>query len=305
MSVELENHLKNGTQLLFELHDAARALDEFSRALALDPQCLVAFVYRHFCYRELETWDRALSDLNQALRLCPDDHRLYTYRSEVNIELRDYPAAYDDLCEAMQLDGALELLWSRGFVALEMRRFAQAIEDYTEVILMCPQDACAHNNRGLAYMKNGQFEEALADFNTSLSINADHPDHHNSRARLYMMLGETDLARADSEAALDACERAFDPTLGDHIVWNDRAEALVRLGRFEEAIETSRSVVGIKPGDPEPYRFMAEAHCGLGNYDEALSFFEKSIALDADPEVIKKRDQLLEKIKSSTAPKSG
>lgn len=301
MSIELENHLRDGTQLLFDLHDPKAAVDEFSRALAIDPLCLVAFVYRHLGYRDLDMWERALSDLNQAMRLCPDDHRLFAYRSEVKIELRDFAGAYDDLCDAMQLDGAIDLLWSRGFVALELRRAEQAIEDFTEVLLMCPDDACAYNNRGLAYMQMGMIEEALRDFNTAIKMNSDHPDHHNSRARLYMKTGETALAMVDSEAALDACDRVFDPSLGDHVVWNDRAEALVRLGRFEEAIETSQSVLKIKPKDPEPYGLMAEAYSGLGRHEDALSYFDKSIALDANPDVVKKRAALVEKLKSSAA----
>jgi tetratricopeptide (TPR) repeat protein len=304
MSLELENHLKNGTQLLFDLHDPDRAIEEFSRALSIDPQCLVAFVYRHFAYVELKMWAKALADLNQSLRLCPDDHRLYAYRAQVKVELRDYSGAYDDLTDGMQLDGALELLWQRGYVALKLRRLSQSVEDYSEIILMCPEDACAHNNRGLAYMQMGDLEKALADFDKAIELNSDHPDHHNSRARVYMMTGRTDLAMQDSRTALDACDRMFDPSIGDDIVWNDRAEALVRLGRYQEAIDTSRNVLGIAPDDPEPYRFIAEAYCGMGKDNDALEYFNKSIELDPDPEVVQQRAALLQKMREAGATES-
>jgi tetratricopeptide (TPR) repeat protein len=299
MVSEFESHLENGKHLLFQLQDPAAAIDEFSRALSVDPSSVVAFVYRHFAYVDLKMWVKAIADLNQAIRLCPDDYRLYSYRADVKVESRDYESAYDDLCEAMTLDGSLDLLWRRGYVALKLRRDDQAVDDYSEIIAMCPEDACARNNRGLAYLNKGLIQEALNDFNRAIELNADHPDHHNSRARLFEQLGDRDKAIFDSEAALETCDRVFDPSLSDDVVWNDRAEALVRLGRYQEAIETSKNVLRIRADDPEPYRFIADALAGLEQYDEALKNYDKSIELDRDPEVVTRRTRLLEKLQKA------
>lgn len=299
MVSEFEHHLANGKHLLFQLQDPAAAIEEFSRALSIDPSSVVAFVYRHFAYADLKMWSKAIADLNQAIRLCPDDYRLYSYRADVKVEARDYQGAYDDLCEAMTLDGSLELLWRRGYVALKLRRNQQAITDYTEILSMTSEDGCARNNRGLAYLQEGLLEEALVDFNKAIELNADHPDHYNSRARLYERLGELEKAMRDSQIALETCDRIFDPSLSDDVVWNDRAEALVRLGRYDEAIETSKNVLRIRADDPEPYRFIAEALTGLGQYDEALRNYDKSIELDRDPDVVARRSRLLEKLQKA------
>lgn len=296
MSIELETHIRLGTQYLFDMHDPDRAIDEFSRALAIDPACLVAFVYRNFAFAELKQFPKALADLNQALRLCPDDPRLYNYRADVRIELHDFAGAYDDLCDAMQLDGDVHLLWRRGYVALKLRKLQQAAEDYTEILLMIPDDACAYNNRGLAYMGLGDLERAMLDFNKSIELNPDHPDHHNSRARLYVLIGNDEKAKADSLTAIETCDRVFDPDLGDDIVWNDRAEALLRLGRYDEAIKCSEDVLKIKPNDPEAWRYLGEAHAMMGKNEDALKCFDKSIEIDADPEVLLQRADLLEKL---------
>jgi tetratricopeptide (TPR) repeat protein len=100
----------------------------------------------------------------------------------------------------------------------------------------------------------------------------------------------------DSQTALDTCDRVFDPSLSDDVVWNDRAEALVRLGRYKEAIETSKNVLLIRSDDPEPYRFIADALVGLGEYDNALKHYDKSISLDADPDVMLLREKLVRKL---------
>lgn len=298
MVSEVEVHIAKGKRLLLDQQDAVAAIDEFSRALADDPTSVAAFVYRHFGYLDLKMWPRAIADMNQAIRLCPDEPRLFAYRAQAKIESRDYAGAYDDLCEAMTMDGtggSLDLLWKRGYVALKLRRSDQAIADYGEILAMCPQDACARNNRGLAYMEKGLLEEALDDFNRAVELNSDHPDHLNSRARFYEQTGQTELALRDSALALETCDRIFDPSLSDDVVWNDRAEALVRLGRYEEAMETSRKVLLIREDDPEAYRFIADALGGLGRYDEALKNYDKSISLDADPEVIALRAKLEQK----------
>lgn len=302
MVSELELHIANGKRLLLEQHDAAGAIDELSRALADDPSSVIAFIYRHFAYADLKLWSRALNDVNQAIRLCSDDYRLFAFRAEVKLESRDYAGAYDDFCIAMEMEGeggSQSLLWKRGYVALKLRRCEQAISDYSEIISMSPEDACARNNRGLAYMHKGLLQEALADFNRAIELNADHPDHLNSRARLYEQVGEAELAARDSQLALDTCDRVFDPQLSDDIVWNDRAEALVRLGRYDEAIETSEKVLLIREDDPEPYRFIADALAGLGRYDEALKNYDKSISLDADPEVMMLRQKLQQKVQNA------
>ncbi len=361
MSVELENHIANGTRLLWDMQDPENAVDEFSRALAMDPHCLIAFVYRHFAYGDLKMWSRALADLNQAIRLCSDDFRLYDYRSDVHTQLRDYSSAHDDVSTAIalyglfpaellagdildlegaeildpseliedddglsievaavgsdsierpsptfmladedesaeQLDRLLHLLWKRGFISLELRQLEEAVENYNRVIEMRPEDACARNNRGLAYMRMAMYEEALADFNSAILLNPAHPDHHNSRARLYFLTGQTELALLDSQVALEACDCVFDPNLGDDMVGNDRAEALVNLGRYQEALDTVKTVLAIRTDEPETYSIMADALCGLGQDAEALTHFNKSILLDADPEVFLRRAQLFEKM---------
>jgi len=58
------------------------------------------------------------SDRNQSIRLCREDHTLYAYRAQVKIEMRDYSGAHDDLCDAME-------------------------EDYSKILLMSQDDACA------------------------------------------------------------------------------------------------------------------------------------------------------------------
>ena len=45
-----------------------------------------------------------------------------------------------------------------------------AIEDYTKVIELKPDDTEAHNNRGVAYYNKGDYDRAIADYTKAIEL---------------------------------------------------------------------------------------------------------------------------------------
>jgi tetratricopeptide (TPR) repeat protein len=89
----------------------------------------------------------------------------------------------------------------------------RAIADYDEAIRNNPQDAEAHNNRGLAHAATGNLDRALADYGRAIEINPDYAEAYNNRGLAYYRKGALaealdDLTRAETLLPAGSAQRA-------------------------------------------------------------------------------------------------
>ena len=69
--------------------------------------------------------------------------------------------------------------------------------DTTEAIARIPDEAEAHNTRGIAYSENGDQDKAIAEFSKAIALKPDFADAYNNRGIAYGEKGEYDLAIED------------------------------------------------------------------------------------------------------------
>ena len=111
-------------------------------------------------------------------------------------------------CTALINDGnasssALAMAHSlRGEALAEQYQFASAIADFSEVILLEPNNVIALHNRGIAYGRLKQFSKALADFNQVVRLVPKNPYIYNDRGNAYDDLEQYVLAIADYDRAI-------------------------------------------------------------------------------------------------------
>jgi hypothetical protein len=82
-----------------------------------------------------------------------------------------------------------------------MKRYEDAISDFSEVIKLDRRAVDAYCNRGSAYFELGKVESAIQDFNSALRINPRDADLYYNRAVAYLAKGQNDLATKDFEMA--------------------------------------------------------------------------------------------------------
>lgn len=116
----------------------AEALEDYSRAVDLDPRFSEAYNQRGIIYTKLGFLDKALGDFSNAIMTSPrPDFSYYV---------------------------------NRGVVHAKRKGFAQAVKDYTTAVQLNPYSADAYRNRGIAYKKMGLIEEAGRDFKKAAGI---------------------------------------------------------------------------------------------------------------------------------------
>jgi tetratricopeptide (TPR) repeat protein len=121
-----------------------QAIQEFSRAIQLNPKYQIAYFVRAHVYQQVQEFQKSLADYNQAILLNPKLSNAYNNRASLkNEKLND-------------IQGALT--------------------DYTQAILLNPKDSYAYNNR--ASLKNEKLNDmqgALADYNQAILLTQNFP----------------------------------------------------------------------------------------------------------------------------------
>ena len=108
------------------------------------------------------------------------------------------------------------------------------------------------------------------------------PDDIEQLARLELMradLAETPRAKLQATFRLAAVLRKAPDRLD---VRRKRAELLLEIGRYADALEQLQHLLEVMPDDPELYRMLARAHAGRADFPAAVLAYRKAIELEPD-----------------------
>jgi len=131
-----------------------------------------AYANRGTAYRDTRQYDRAMDDYNKAVELNPGDARAYVLRGTVHVLTEQYDRVIEDCSKAIELDPQYAMAYNNRGVAYQItREYDRAIEDFTEVIKLNPKDARAYYKRGNAYAEKRQYDRAIEDYNKAVELN--------------------------------------------------------------------------------------------------------------------------------------
>ncbi len=253
--------------------DNAQAVEEYRRAIALDP----GFADAHFSLgttlvpqsyvvigsgvRDYQILDEALAHLRRAFELVPENAE-YAYWLGRALDLRDQ----DD----------------------------EAVAVLTRAIELDPKQGLAHKRLGLIHSERGEREEALASFRAALETLGDDPGIHFQIGNL--------LQEEDPEAARASYEKAIesDPTypyayhglstvlarLGDEAGSAKALEDGKRWKELDDMLQTKIKKASDSPNDIKPQIGAGDMLFAFQRWEDALQMYRRALALDQrDPYV--------------------
>ncbi|MFK4102981.1 tetratricopeptide repeat protein [Streptomyces sp. NPDC019531] len=226
--------------------------------------------------RRHQEYGQALEEYDRAVELDPGQPLAHYGRGLTHQLLDDYPAALT------ALDRAVELAPDAGWIVAERAathrlasRFEEAEADYTRAVALDPTDDVALAGRAVCRHGLGRLDESLADFNRALSIDPEYLWALVRRARLHRARGHLDKAFADLDrAAALAPDRAW--------IASERGDVYRTEGRYEEAVAELARAVELEPGYASALASRGQALCELGRNEEALADFDRAVALVPD-----------------------
>ena len=149
-------------------------------------------------------YERAIEDFTRALSLDPDNGRLHTERGRVYADIGYSEKAVADYNQAIHLNpNDANAYGNRGIVYAINGNYDQAIADYDKAISLSPNSWEIYNSRGTTYVHKGDYEKAIADYTKAIQLNPNGVNIYNNRGVVYFyFIKDYNLAAADFETAL-------------------------------------------------------------------------------------------------------
>ncbi|MEI1375733.1 tetratricopeptide repeat protein [Nostoc sp. UHCC 0926] len=182
----------------------AEALQDFDRAIELNPKYNWAIALRGYTYHSMKRYPEALQDIDRAIELNPKldwsiAHRGGTYRS-----MKRYPEALEDFDRAIELNPKLDwAIAGRGQTFYFMKRYTEALEDFDRAIELNPKLDWVIASRGETYRSMKRYPEALEDFDRAIELGPKYKWAIAHRGQTYLMLKLYNEALADFNRAID------------------------------------------------------------------------------------------------------
>jgi tetratricopeptide (TPR) repeat protein len=235
-----------------------------------------AYIWRANCYALLGEYDVALQDYNRALELNPGDASGFHNRAVTHFHLGDHQAAIADYTQAIHIEPDLTIAYfNRAISHSSLGDHQAAVADYTEAIRIKPDYAEAYFNRAAAYKDLGDQSAAIADYTQAVRIKPDYADAYFNRAIAHSNLGDDEAAIADYTEAIRIKPDYAEAYIG-------RAAAHINRGEYKVAVADYTEAIRIKPDDADAYHNRAIAHSNLGDDEAAIADYTEAIRIKPD-----------------------
>jgi serine/threonine protein kinase/WD40 repeat protein/Flp pilus assembly protein TadD len=169
----------------------------------------------------------------------------------------------------------------RGHALYRLKRYHEAIADFTAALKLCPNNAHLLASRGSAEASLNRFDEALADCEAALRQQPDPAD----RERLPWLCNNLAWALVsrpgpgrDPARALDLARRAVTLAPDRAFYLNTLGVAQYRTGQTAEAVDTLEKSLAAGKGESDAFDlfFLAMARYRLGRLAEARADFDRA-----------------------------
>ncbi|MEM1393136.1 MAG: tetratricopeptide repeat protein [Cyanobacteria bacterium P01_H01_bin.150] len=151
---------------------------------------------------------------------------------------------------------------------LRIKCYEEALNYFTRLIKLFPQNAYFWNGRGNALLGLKCYEEAINCSDKALEINPSYEKIWNSRGNILL-----DSKRYDE--AIICYDKALEINPSCKHGWNNRGNALLYLKRYKEAITHYDKALEIKPSYKPAWNNRGNALLYLKRYEEAITCYDK------------------------------
>lgn len=259
------------------LKNYQQAIEDYTRAIALDPHLVNAYNNRGFTYYKLKEYQRAAADYTHAIELDEKYIWPYTNRGRVYLSLKEYERAIEDFNRAIELDTKRAWIYGlRGDAYYALKEYEQAIENYNRAIELDPKFAGAYAQRGLAYVDLNEYLRAIEDYNRATELVPTYEWAYFQRGYVYLWLKDIQQAKADFTRCLE---------LDASRVQTHLMDAWVGMCQERPDMEMVQRLEEIITATPDTQCYGTSVCRGVslwgqGSFEQSLIKVEQSISLD-------------------------
>ena len=295
--VKLAPHLapayNNLGMLYFSQRDYANAAQVLEQGLKLNPDMPTATALLGLSYVQMGENEKAEPLLESALRANPADDNAEMALARVLINLRKYDEATPYLKSHLERNPKDQQAWYllgktylqlsedalgriheidpnsvtahevAGEIDESMHNYDGALVEYKKAVDLAPSQPGTHEHMGNTYWVTGKWDSAQTEFKAEL---ANAPENCTARWKLANAMLE---ANAPAEDALTELNRVVDhcPALMQARV--DRARALIKLGKHDDALPDLLIAEKDSPDEPSIHFLLSSVYKAQGKTAEA------------------------------------
>ena len=170
--------------------------------------------------------------------------------------------------------------YTEGLKTTRQKGYAESLPFLQRAVELDPNFASAYATLGTAYSSLGQASLATEAFNQAYSLRERATEREKYLiSALYYMLATGQVEKANQQLTLWADEYPRDPTPRDNLGVNYSS-----LGQYENAVEEYQKSLSLTPDNTICYGNLMLAYISLDRLDEAKSIFERAQARKLDSE---------------------
>ena len=152
--------------------DFEGAIEEYTKAIELDPNIVAAYNNRGLAKHELKAFESAKEDFTKAIELDPNLVVAFISRGLAKHGLEDFKGAVEDYTKAIELNPNESELFKiyifRGFAQSKLNKNSEAIEDYTNAIELNPNYSEIYFSRAVLKIKSKDSKGAKEDYKKAI-----------------------------------------------------------------------------------------------------------------------------------------
>ena len=166
---------------------------------------------------------------NVSVAYATSDEAHYMQLANSSMDKQNYNKAIEYFTKVIQINpNNFEAYNGRGLAYLYMQNFNSSVENFTKSIQLNPNSPMAYSNRGISYAQLQKYPQALADFNKAIQLNPNDFEPYNSRGTTYYILKNYNSAIQDFSKVIQ-----LDPNNAD--AYHSRGLCYKKLGQVTKA----------------------------------------------------------------------
>ncbi|MEO6871576.1 MAG: tetratricopeptide repeat protein [Chthoniobacterales bacterium] len=121
-------------------------------------------------YAQKKEYEKAIEEFTKAIKLQPQDPKNYRNRGLTYRLMGDAKKSKVDYAKAIELDPeTTKARMDRARIALSKKKPDAALQELDQVIAANPRDRAALRLRGYIYLQQGKWEKAIADYDVAIN----------------------------------------------------------------------------------------------------------------------------------------
>ena len=250
------------------------AKEHFDASLKIDPAYAPALIGLAAVAQSQGSLEQAEIHLKEAERVSPRAPEVHLAWGRFHLSKNDVASAETSFRASHDLaPGQIPPLLELGDLYMTLSgRTVDAMQAYQDAVTIDANNGFAQYGLGVAAAANGSRSVAMNALGRAAEIVTDDPGPHRIMGLLYMADGKPEEALAAFDAGL-ARLPTFVP------IKLDRADALGRLGRFDEAVAQLEDAEKQVPEAGEIKTKLGDVHQAAGRWMEAEKYYLQAIEL--------------------------